>query len=212
MRKIRVFVLFGGHRVCTQWNGQNVIELSCYHEQSQFVTAVVLRLPKYYFQVCQVFEFQCSTVMPFIGRLCPVVLEPNCELTLIVELTWCSSSIAVVICGQSSNDIVEEQNEDDGDNFDICDIFWNSVPNVRWNYKNFKYRLVQFRETPRGNIFSLKGLTLSMMRIRVTDKITTIVVVQKSTVVLHVSPLYGKSQKQNVVLISVSLHVPCTQG
>ena len=133
-------------------------------------------------------------------------------LTLIVELTWCSSSIAVVICGQSSNDIVEEQNEDDGDNFDICDIFWNSVPNVRWNYKNFKYRLVQFRKTPRGNIFSLKGLTLSMMRIKVTDKITTIVVVQKSTVVLHVSPLYGKSQKQNVVLVSASLHVPCTHG
>ena len=212
MRKICVIVLFGDHRVCTQWNGQNVIELSCYHEQSQFVTAVVLRLPKYYFYVCQVFEFQCSTVMSFIGQLYPVVPERKCELTLIVELTWCSSSIAVVICGQSSNDIVEEQNEDDGDNFDICDIFWNSVPNVRWNYKNFKYRLVQFRETPRGNIFSLKGLTLSMMRIRVTDKITTIVVVQKSTVVLHVSPLYGKSQKQNVVLISVSLHVPWTQG
>ena len=139
--------------------------------------------------VSQKFEFNCLKVMSFIRQLCPVVLEPNCELTLIVELTWCSSSIAVVICGQSSNDIVEEQNEDDGDNFDICDIFWNSVPNVRWNYKNFKFRLVQFRETPRGNIFSLKGLTLSMMRIKVTDKITTIVVVQKSTVVLHVSPL-----------------------
>ena len=56
------------------------------------------------------------------------------------------------------------------------------------------------------------GLTLSTIRIDVTEKIKTKDVAQKSAVVSHLSPLYGKSQKHIVVLIIVSLQVPWTHG